>query len=163
MTHCPAFHQIHIKFARPGFQRPTDTSSACGCQLIPHRTSRSGSSGCFVRLILRARPREATVSICVICTFQRINPRPENTGRGFTSGRKNYSSEGAPTGQVPAQAPQLMQVSASMTNLPSPSEMALTGHSAAQAPQLMQSSEILYAIEIHLHKSVCRFLYTLLL
>ena len=38
--------------------------------------------------------------------------------------RNNYASLGAPTGQVPAQLPQEMQVSASMTYLPSPSEIA---------------------------------------
>ena len=64
---------------------------------------------------------------------------------------RNYSSRaGAPTGQTPAHAPHSMQVSASISNLPSPSEIALTGHSAAQAPQEMQSSEILYAIPRHL-------------
>ena len=45
---------------------------------------------------------------------------------------------GAPTGQTPAQEPQSMQVSASITYLLSPSLIALTGHSAAQAPQLIQ-------------------------
>jgi hypothetical protein len=59
---------------------------------------------------------------------------------------RDYSSEGAPTGQTPAQAPQLTQTSALISNLPSPSEIAPTGHSAAQAPQLMQASEITYAI-----------------
>lgn len=59
-----------------------------------------------------------------------------------------YSAEGAPTGQTPAQAPHSIQVSASITYLPSPSEIALTGHSASQAPQLMHSSLITYAMEI---------------
>ena len=59
---------------------------------------------------------------------------------------KNYSSTGAPTGQVSAQAPQLMHSSALITYLPSPSEMQETGHPSAQAPQLMHSSVILYAI-----------------
>ena len=58
----------------------------------------------------------------------------------------DYSSTGAPTGQTPAQAPQPMQVSASITYLPSPAEIADTGHSASQAPQEMQSAVILYAI-----------------
>lgn len=61
-----------------------------------------------------------------------------------------YSAEGADTGQVSAQAPQSMQVAASITYLPSPSEIAFTGQPSAQAPQLMQSSEILYAIGKHL-------------
>lgn len=65
---------------------------------------------------------------------------------------RNYSSLGAPTGQVPAQAPQEMQVSASITYLPSPSLIALTGHSSAHAPQAMHSSLITYAIVKHLHK-----------
>ena len=58
----------------------------------------------------------------------------------------NYACCGAPTGQTSAQAPQSIHVSASITYLPSPSEIAPTGHSPAQAPQLMHSSEILYAI-----------------
>ena len=51
-------------------------------------------------------------------------------------------SWGAPTGQVPAQAPQSMQVSGSITYLPSPSEIAPTGQSLAQAPQAIHSSLI---------------------
>ena len=47
----------------------------------------------------------------------------------------DYSSEMTPVGQVPAQAPQEMQVSASISNLPSPSEIAPTGQAPAQAPQ----------------------------
>ena len=38
-------------------------------------------------------------------------------------------------------------VSASIWNLPSPSEIASTGHSPWQVPQETHSSEILYAIE----------------
>ena len=38
-----------------------------------------------------------------------------------------------------------MQVSGSITNLPSPSEIALTGQPAAHAPQEMHSSLIAYA------------------
>jgi len=52
---------------------------------------------------------------------------------------------GAPTGQVSAHAPHSVQVSASITYFPSPSEIALTGHSASHAPQEMQSSFITYA------------------
>jgi hypothetical protein len=59
---------------------------------------------------------------------------------------KYYSATGAPTGQTLAQFPQSMQLSASITNMPSPSLIQLTGHSAAQAPQLMHESTILYAI-----------------
>ena len=54
-----------------------------------------------------------------------------------------YSAAGAPTGQVSAQFPQSMQVAASITYFPSPSEIASTGHSEAQAPQEMHSSLIL--------------------
>ena len=57
-----------------------------------------------------------------------------------------YASAGAPTGQTPAQAPQEMQVSASITYLPSPSLMAETGHSSAQEPQATHSSLITYAM-----------------
>ena len=55
---------------------------------------------------------------------------------------KPYAWAGAPTGQVLAQAPHSMQVSGSISYLPSPSEIALTGHAAAQAPHAMHSSEI---------------------
>ena len=58
----------------------------------------------------------------------------------------NYSAWGAATGQASAQAPHSMQASASITYLPSPSEIASTGHSAAHAPQEMQSSLMMYAI-----------------
>jgi len=57
-----------------------------------------------------------------------------------------YSSEIAPAGQEPAQEPQLMHVSASITNWPSPSEIAPTGQEPAQAPQDKQASEITNAI-----------------
>lgn len=61
-----------------------------------------------------------------------------------------YFSLGAPTGQVSAQAPQLMQVSSSITYFPSPSEIASTGQAPAHAPQAMHSSLIVYGIKIHL-------------
>ena len=60
----------------------------------------------------------------------------------------NYSSEIAPTGHVPAQAPQLMHVLESISNFPSPSEIALTGQPPAQDPQEMQESEITNAITL---------------
>jgi hypothetical protein len=63
----------------------------------------------------------------------------------------DYACSGAETGQVSAQAPHSMQVSASISYLPSPSEIAETGHASAQAPQAMQASVILYAILGHLH------------
>jgi hypothetical protein len=59
---------------------------------------------------------------------------------------KNYSASGAPTGHSAAQEPQSMHLSASITYLPSPSEIASTGQASAQAPHMMQASEILYAI-----------------
>ena len=52
---------------------------------------------------------------------------------------EHYSWTGAPTGQVSAQAPHSMQVSALISYLPSPSVMASTGQPAAQAPHAMQS------------------------
>ncbi len=58
----------------------------------------------------------------------------------------NYSSEGAPTGQISAQLPQEMHSSALITYFPSPSVMQLTGQPSAQAPQAMHSSLILNAI-----------------
>ena len=88
--------------------------------------------------------------------MEKSHALPE-AGQGiFPNLPRSYSSTGAPTGQVPAQAPQLMQVSASMTYLPSPSEIAFTGHSAAQAPQLMHSSVILNAMLFHLHVHIRR-------
>lgn len=57
-----------------------------------------------------------------------------------------YASAITPVGHVPAQAPQLMQLSASISNFPSPSEIAPTGHAPAQAPQDTQPSLITYAI-----------------
>jgi len=47
------------------------------------------------------------------------------------------------TGHVSTQAPQSMQVSASITLLAPCSLMALTGQESSQAAQLVQSSEIL--------------------
>ena len=55
----------------------------------------------------------------------------------------NYSALGASTGQAPAQAPHSIHSFASITNLPSPSEIHPTGHSPAHAPQEMQSSLII--------------------
>ncbi len=52
----------------------------------------------------------------------------------------------APTGQPASQAPQSMQVAASITYFPSPSEIAFTGHCAAHEPQLMHESFITCAI-----------------
>ena len=54
----------------------------------------------------------------------------------------NYSSTGASTGHAPAQAPQSMQASASITYIESPAEIAFVGHSSMQAPQLMHESLI---------------------
>lgn len=66
--------------------------------------------------------------------------------RHLCSYKLNYSSEIAPVGHAPAQVPQEMQVSASITYCPSPSEIALTGHSPSQVPQDTQASEITYAM-----------------
>ena len=57
-----------------------------------------------------------------------------------------YSSEIAPTGHVPAQEPQLIQVSGLISNFPSPSEIAPTGQPPAQEPQEIHESEITNAI-----------------
>lgn len=59
-----------------------------------------------------------------------------------------YACSGAPTGHVSAQAPQSRHVSASMTYLPSPSEIAPAGHASAQAPHWMHASLIAYAIAV---------------
>jgi len=60
----------------------------------------------------------------------------------------NHYPSIAPVGQAAAQLPQSMQVSASITNFPSPSEMAPTGHSPAQAPHDIQLSLITYAMTL---------------
>ncbi len=58
-----------------------------------------------------------------------------------------YQSDSiAPTGQAPAQEPQLMHLSGSISNFPSPCEIAPTGHCPAHEPQLMQESLIVNAI-----------------
>ena len=57
-------------------------------------------------------------------------------------------SEIASVGQAEAHTPQLMQILASITRLPSCSLIALCGHSPSHAPQFMQASEILYAMVI---------------
>ena len=77
-----------------------------------------------------------------------INTKHNNKSHGKTVASLfvDYSSTGAPTGQTPAQAPQEMHLSTSITYLSAPAEIALTGHSASQAPQEMQSDLILYAI-----------------
>ena len=57
------------------------------------------------------------------------------------------SADGASTGHTSAQAPQSTHLSASITYLPSFSEIASAGHSLSQLPQAMHSSAlILYAI-----------------
>jgi hypothetical protein len=61
----------------------------------------------------------------------------------------HYTCFGAPTGQLPAQAPQSIQAASSITKTPPLSLIAPTGQSAAQAPQPMQLESILYAIWIH--------------
>lgn len=61
-----------------------------------------------------------------------------------------YSSEIAPTGHTPAQEPQLMQVSGSISYLPSPSLIAPTGHPPAQVPHDTQLSLITKAIFLYL-------------
>ena len=59
---------------------------------------------------------------------------------------RDQPSEIAPVGHAPAQEPQEMQVSASITYCPSPWEIAPTGHCPSQVPQLTQESLITYAI-----------------
>ena len=71
------------------------------------------------------------------------NKQPFQKRKSCLCMNNNYSATGADTGQEPAQAPQSMHVSASITYFESPAEIAFTGHSASQAPQLMQSSVIL--------------------
>ena len=77
---------------------------------------------------------------CPFCTA--------NTEGAFDGLCFNYPSLIAPVGQTPAQVPQEMQASASITYWLSPWEIALTGHSLSQVPQLTQESEITYAMII---------------
>jgi len=51
-----------------------------------------------------------------------------------------------PTGQPPAQLPQSMHLSGSISNFPSPMLIAPTGQLASHAPQATQASPITYAI-----------------
>lgn len=60
--------------------------------------------------------------------------------------KKNYSWLIALAGHTDAQAPQSTQVPASITRLPSPSEIAVTGHSPSHIAQFTQESEITCAI-----------------
>lgn len=76
----------------------------------------------------------------VICDEDIFNTDKVHFQAGFNYA---YASTGAPVGHTPAQAPQSMQVSASITKIPSPSLIAPVGHSASQAPQAMQLSPIL--------------------
>ena len=70
----------------------------------------------------------------------------------------NYSAGfGAATGQTEAQAPQSMQISASITWMLSPSVIASTGHAAIHAPQLTHSSLIKYAIAISCQMLTLKF------
>ena len=62
---------------------------------------------------------------------------PSNPALALAAALPYSASLGASTGQTPAQAPQEMQASASMTYFPSPSVMQFVGHSSTQAPQEM--------------------------
>ncbi len=67
----------------------------------------------------------------------------------------DYSSEMQLTGQPAAQAPQLMQLSGLITNVPPLSEIAPTGQVPAHEPQPMhEPSSITYAILFILLKNV---------
>ena len=69
----------------------------------------------------------------------------------------DYCCSGAPTGHVSAQAPHSRHASASISYLPSPSEIAPTGHASAHAPHWMQASLIPYAITVTSCKNDCGF------
>lgn len=64
----------------------------------------------------------------------------------FCNLKFDYASAITPVGQVPAHAPHEMQLSASISNLPSPSLIAPTGQAPAHAPQDTHPSLITYAI-----------------
>ena len=67
---------------------------------------------------------------------------------GYAPGKHDFdqASSITPIGQVPAHAPQLMQESASISYLSSPSAIAPTGHAPAHAPHMMHPSVITYAM-----------------
>ena len=54
----------------------------------------------------------------------------------------SYACSIEPVGQAPAQEPQSIHLSASISNLPSPMLIAPTGHCASQAPQHTHEYEI---------------------
>jgi hypothetical protein len=79
---------------------------------------------------------------CSKCKGGAFSPRPSLLLNNFCP----YSF-GAPTGQVDAHAPHSIQVSGSITYLPSFSVIAETGQADAHEPHPTHSSPILYAIE----------------
>jgi hypothetical protein len=81
---------------------------------------------------------------CFLLSKEKLRPK----GRNLFQTNINYSASIAPVGQAASQAPQSRHASASITYLPSPSEIAPTGHSPAHAPHIMQASVILYAMII---------------
>jgi hypothetical protein len=84
------------------------------------------------------------VGLQINCTiWKKISRRrvcTSNTGI-LQKDRKDYSLI-ALTGQVSTQAPQSMQLSASITLLSPASAIAPTGQESSHAPQLMHSSEM---------------------
>ena len=90
-------------------------------------------------------PAYAYATIARICKIPYANVcvlqgPPTCIGRCFL--RNVYGASIASDGQTSTQAPQSVQVSASITYLPSPSLIASTGHSLSHAPQEMHSSLI---------------------
>lgn len=97
----------------------------------------------YIALILSLRRTGCCGLAWTVIRRIKKKPRQKKKRVRLSFWNENYSCSGAPTGQVSAQAPHSMQVSGSITYLPSPSEIAPTGHAPAQAPQAMHSSLIL--------------------
>jgi hypothetical protein len=72
---------------------------------------------------------------------KRESTRPSLICRGIPD--LDQPAEMAETGHEDSQAPQSMQVSASITYWLAPAEIAPVGHSPSQAPQEIQASEII--------------------
>ena len=88
-------------------------------------------TGALTRIDRHAGIKQQKVEILGISTFC------------FSNNCANYSPGViAPVGQASAHVPQSTHASASITYLPSPSEIAPDGHSPAQEPHITQSSVI---------------------
>ena len=98
-------------------------------------------------IVVTEHPEYALEALQIFVSGFLLKPANEADVRNVLENLR-YPPETAPVGQTPAQVPQEMQASASITYWLSPWEIALTGHSLSQVPQLTQESEITYAMII---------------